>query len=83
MNFYDFLKQKYEDFNGECESCPCKILRDKILGGMRRRICLEEIIYLANKYNVCNDDKILSCQECIFISLRIAKKIFEKKFNKI
>ena len=83
MNFYDFLKQKYEYFNGECESCPCKILRNKILGGMRRRICLEEIIYLANKYNVCNDDKILSCQECIFISLRIAKKIFEKKFNKI
>ena len=83
MNFYDFLKQKYEDFNSECESCPCKILRNKILGGMRRRICLEEIIYLANKYNVCNDDKILSRQECIFISLRIAKKIFEKKFNKI
>ena len=83
MNFYDFLKQKYEDFNGECEFCPCKILRNKMLGGMRRRICLEEIIYLANKYNVCNDDKILLCQECIFISLRIAKKIFEKKFNKI
>ena len=83
MNFYDFLKQKYDNFNGECNSCPCKILRNKMLGGMRRRICLEEIIYLANKYNVCNDDKILSCQECIFISLRIAKKIFEKEFNKI
>ena len=75
MNFYDFLKQKYDDFNdGECESCPCKIFRNKMLSGIRRGICIEEIIYLANKYNVRNDDKVLSCQESIFISLRIAKK---------
>ena len=36
MNFYDFLKQKYDNFNGECNSCPCKILRNKMFGGMRR-----------------------------------------------
>lgn len=47
MNFYDFLKQKYEYFNGECVSCPCKMLRDKMFGGMRRGICVEEITYLA------------------------------------
>lgn len=84
MNFYDFLKQKYEDFNGECESCPCKILRNKMLGGMRRGICLEEIIYLANKYNIHDNNDIWLCQKCIFISLKIAKKLFGKKeFNKI
>lgn len=83
MNFYDFLKQKYEDFNGECESCPCKIFRNKMLGGMRRRICLEEIIYLAKKYNIHDNNDVWLCQKCIFVSLKIAKKLFEKEFNKI
>ena len=84
MNFYDFLKQKYEDFNGECESCPCKILRNKMLGGMRRRICVEEIIYLAKKYNIHDNNDIWLCQKCMFTSLKIAKKLFGKKeFNKI
>ena len=84
MNFYKFLKQQYEDFNGECESCPCKILRNKILGGIRRGICVEEIIYLAKKYNIHDNNDIWLCQKCIFTSLRIAKKLFGKKeFNKI
>ena len=58
MNFYDFLKQQYEYFNGECESCPCKIFRDKMFGGMRRGICVEEIIYLAKKYNIHDNNDI-------------------------
>lgn len=85
MNFYDFLKQKYDNFNGKegCESCPCKILRDKMLGDMRREICLQEIIYLADKYNIHNDNDVWLCQKCMFISLKIAKKLFGKEFNKI
>ena len=83
MNFYDFLKQKYDNFNGECNSCPCKILRNKMLGGMRRGICIEEIIYLAKKYNIHYNSDVLLCQRCMLISLEIAKKLFGKEFNKI
>ena len=86
MNFYDFLKQKYDNYKAGkgCESCPCKIFRDKMFGGMRRGICVEEITYLAKKYNIHDNNDIWLCQKCIFISLRIAKKLFGKKeFNKI
>ena len=86
MNFYDFLKQKYDNYKiGEgCKYCPCKILRNKMFGGMRRGICLEEIIYLTKKYNVCNDTNIYLCEDCMVASLKIAKKLFGKKeFNKI
>lgn len=84
MNFYDFLKQQCEDYKiGKgCESCPCKILRDKMFGGMHRRICLEEIIYLTNKYNIHDNNDDWLCQRRILISPKIAKKISEK-VNKI
>ena len=53
MNFYQLIKQKYEYFNGECESCPCKIFRDKILGAHRaERECFCEMECLADKYNI-------------------------------
>lgn len=86
MNFYDFLKQKYDNYKiGKgCESCPCKILRDKMFGGVRRGICIEEITYLAKKYNIHDNNDVWLCQKCMFTSLKIAKKLFEKKeFNKI
>ena len=85
MNFYDFLKQKYDNYKIDkgCESCPCKILRNKMFGGMRRGICLEEMIYLAKKYNVCNDVNIYLCEDCMLVAVKIAKKLFEKEFNKI
>lgn len=85
MNFYDFLKQKYEDYRIDkgCESCPCKILRDKMFGGMHRGICVEEIAYLAKKYNIHDNNGVWLCQKCMFISLKIAKKLFGKEFNKI
>lgn len=83
IDFYNFLKQKYEYFNGECESCPCKIFRDKMFGGMRRGICVEEITYLAKKYNIHDNNDIWLCQKCMFTSLKIAKKLFGKEFNKI
>lgn len=84
MNFYDFLKQKYDNYKvGKgCESCPCKILRDKMFGGIRRGICVEEIIYLAKKHNVHDNNDVWLCQKCMFTSLKIAKKITEK-VNKI
>ena len=83
MNFYDFLKQKYEYFNGECESCPCKLLRDKIMNPNEQTDCISDIIHLANKYNVHNFN-IYSCDDYMNASLEIAKKLFGKKeFNKI
>ena len=78
MNFYDFLKQKYEDFNGECESCPCKLLRYKIMNPNEQTDCISDIIHLANKYNVHNFN-IYSCDDYMNASLEIAKKLFEKK----
>ena len=86
MNFYKFLKQQYDNYKvGKgCESCPCKIFRDKMFGGMRRGICIEEITYLAKKYNIHDNNDVWLCQKCMFTSLIIAKKLFEKKeFNKI
>ena len=50
---------------------------------MRREICLQEIIYLADKYNIHNDNDVWLCQKCMLISLKIAKKLFGKELNKI
>ena len=85
MNFYDFLKQKYDNYKvGKgCEACPRKILRNKMFGSMRRGICIEEIKYLASKYNINDNNDVWLCQKCMFISLKIAKKLFGKEFNKI
>lgn len=86
MNFYDFLKQRYDNYKiGEgCKPCPCKILRNKMFGDMRKGTCIEEIKYLANKYNMHDNNDVWLCQKCMNISLEIAKKLFGKKeFNKI
>ena len=82
MNFYDFLKQKYDNYKIDkgCESCPCKMLRDKIFDGMCRGICVEEIIYLSKKYNIRNNAH--SCKDCMVAALKIAKKMSEN-FNRI
>ena len=41
-------------------------------------------VYLAKKYNIHDNNDIWLCQKCMFISLKIAKKLFGKKeFNKI
>ena len=75
MNFYDFLKQQYEYFNGECESCPCKIFRDKILGIHRaERECFCEMGCLADKYNIDYDIDTYLCRDNMIASLKIAKK---------
>ena len=83
IDFYNFLKQKYEYFNGECESCPCKIFRDKILGAHRaERECFCEMECLADKYNIDYDIDTYLCRDNMIASLKIAKKISEK-VNKI
>ena len=85
MNFYDFLKQKYDNYKvGKgCESCPCKIFRDKILGIHRaERECFCEMECLADKYNIDYDIDTSLCRDNMITSLKIAKKISEK-VNKI
>ena len=80
---YEYYKSKYGIFPPSCDGCPCKILIDKMFGSMRRGICVEEIIYLAKKYNIHDNNDVWLCQRCMFTSLKIAKKLFEKEFNKI
>ena len=83
MDFYDFLKQKYDNFNGECNSCPCKILRNKTFGIHRaERECFCEMECLADKYNIDYDIDTSFCRDNMIASLKIAKKISEK-VNKI
>lgn len=85
IDFYNFLKQRYNDYKNDegCESCPCKIFRDKILGTHRaERECFCEMECLADKYNIDYDIDTSLCRDNMITSLKIAKKISEK-VNKI
>ncbi|MDY3777819.1 MAG: hypothetical protein SOZ53_03050 [Candidatus Onthovivens sp.] len=79
MNFYQLIKQQYENYNSKgafcnCNKCPCKVLRNTVFdSNSERRGCRAEMIYLADKYNIRNS--IHSCKDCMDISLKIAKKI--------
>lgn len=91
MNFYKLIKQQFEDRKNEygvlhtsCNHCPCKTLRDEIIdrNGNGNGDCTLEMIYLVNKYNIkCAN--VFSCYSCMSTSVKIAKKLFEKEFNKI
>ena len=90
MNFYNFLKQQYDNykvdldriFTTSCDGCPCKALRYKVINPHDQTDCTGDMMYLANKYNI-HDFNVFSCNSCIVTSLIIAKKLFEKEFNKI
>lgn len=89
MNFYDFLKQQCEDYKIEydalsasCEGCPCESVRHKLINQNERTCCTDEMAYLVDKYKI-NDANIYLCDERMIASLKIAKKLFEKEFNKI
>lgn len=88
MNFYKFIKQQYDDYYNKtilitCNGCPCKILRDKMINPNEQVECTSDITHLANKYNVHNFN-VYSCDDCMDVSLEIAKKLFVKKeFNRI
>ena len=89
MDFYKFLKQQYKDYKNEydalsasCKGCPCKTLREKVFGAHEQPGCTDEMAYLVDKYKI-NDANIFLCNECMVAALKIAKKLFEKEFNKI
>ena len=83
MNFYDFLKQKYDNYKIEmdtisvCDGCPCKTLREKVFGTHEQPGCTDEMAYLVDKYKI-NDANIYLCDECMVASLKIAKKVAER-----
>ena len=86
MNFYKLIKQQY-DYNKDallirCNNCPCKTLRNIVFEHKPRKRCRDEMIYLADKYNIRNFDAYL-CNDCLLASLKIAKKLFGKEVNKI
>lgn len=85
MDFYKFLKQQYKDYKIEydalsasCEDCPCKTLREKVFGAHEQPGCTDEMAYLVDKYKI-NDANIYLCDECMVASLKIAKKITERR----
>ena len=82
--FFKFIVQQYENYKIEkvtlltrCDTCPCKTLRDGMFGTHRlRKECLQEMIYLLNKFNIhCY---VTSCNDLRDISLIIAKKMSER-----
>ena len=89
MNFYKIIKQQYEQYEKKvhampstCDDCPCEMLRDKIFGSCGNRDCTSEMMYLVKKYNISGTN-IFSCYGCMLASVKIAKKLFVKEFNKI
>ena len=86
MNFYDFLKRQYDDYKNEydvpptCSACPCKILIDKVINPSKQTDCTNDIMYLADKYNIHGFDASL-CGDCVLTALKIAKKMSEN-FNR-
>ena len=86
MNFYQFINQQYKNYKTEevtlytrCDTCPCKIFRDKILGAHRaERECFCEMECLADKYNIDYDIDTSLCRDNMIASLKIAKKMTER-----
>ena len=88
MDFYELIKQQYKDYKIEmyaidvCDGCPCKTLRDEVFGAYEQTGCADDMMYLINKYRINGANPYL-CEGSMLAAIKIAKKIFEKKFNKI
>ena len=85
MNFYDFLKQKYNDrkieydtLSASYKGCTYKTLREKVFATHEQPGCTDEMAYLVDKYKI-DDANIYLCDECMVASLKIAKKITERR----
>lgn len=91
MNFYRLIEQQHDDYKADgyslnsCKKCPCKTLRDKVFGTDNKpRSCISEMMLLVNKCNMDDTDGFaFFCDELRDTSVKIAKKLFGKKFNKI
>lgn len=83
MRLYDFLKQQYDDYRNEydvpptCYVCPCRILINKVINPRKKIDCTNDIMYLANKYNIHGFDASL-CGDCAIAAVKIAKKMAER-----
>ena len=87
MNFYNFLKQQCYDCKNKydlpttCSACPCKILINEVINPSKQTDCTNDIMYLADKYNIHGFDASL-CGDCALTAFKIAKKMSEN-FNRI
>lgn len=87
MDFYNFLKQQYYDYKNKydlplsCSVCPCKILINEVINPSKQTDCTNDIMYLADKYNIHGFDASL-CGDCAITAVKIAKKMSEN-FNRI
>ncbi len=91
MKFYNFLKQQYDDYKkyyddyknkgyiiAPCSSvCPCRTLIDKVIDPRKQIDCTNDIMYLADKYNIHGFNASL-CGDCALTALKIAKKNVRK-----
>lgn len=94
MNFYQLIKQQYENYEyyKKCKECPCETLRNKIFGTRKlRQKCSFEMMALMfvlykHGYNMINFNACL-CKDCRTVSLIIAKALFieekKKELNRI
>ena len=94
MNFYQLIKQQYNNYkiDDECEFCPCRTLRDKIFGTHKlRQKCSSEMMALMfvlykHGYNMTIFNASL-CKDCRKVSVKIAKALFieekKKELNRI
>ena len=77
MNFFKFIVQQYKDYKIEkvtlhtrCDTCPCKTLRDGMFGTHKlRKECLQEMIYLLNKFKKIHFRYILLTFSDIFFAI--------------
>ena len=87
MDFYNFLKQQYDNYKNKydvypgCSACPCKILINEVINPCKQTDCTNDIMYLADKYNIHGFDASL-CGDCAIVAVKIAKKMSEN-FNRI
>lgn len=87
MNFYNFLKQQCYDCKNKydlplkCSVCSCKILINEVINPSKQTDCTNDIMYLADKYNIHGFDASL-CGDCALAAVKIAKKMSEN-FNRI
>ena len=89
MNFYQLIKQQYENYEyyKKCKECPCETLRNKIFGTYKlRQRCSAEmasLMFVCHKhgYDIGIFEPYL-CKDCRLASVKIAKVLFREEKKK-
>ena len=85
MNFYQLIKQQYENYEyyKKCKECPCEILRNKIFyNHWQREMCSIEMADLIHRYHINEDYIAWLCKDCRLASVKIAKMLLREEKKK-